>query len=89
MDKFSPKHFIFLMLGTSVVSLKTYPTTFMRDGQRDSWIAIIIASAIIFLVYLYFFNIWKKNKHGLVEIYRIALGKYLGNIFICIYIYQH
>lgn len=87
MDKFSPRHLIFLILGTAVVSLKTYPTTFMRDGQRDSWIAIIIASAVIFIFFIYIINIWKKNNnYDLKKIYQTALGKFPGNIFICLFI---
>jgi spore germination protein (amino acid permease) len=87
MDKISPKHFIFFILGTTVVSLKTYPTTFMRDGQRDSWIAIIIASVIIFVFFIYIINIWKQNNtYDLVKIYQTALGKFLGNIFIYLFL---
>lgn len=87
MDKFSPRHFIFLILGTAVVSLKTYPKTYMRDGQRDSWIAIIIASAIIFIFFIYIIKIWKKNNnYDLIKIYQIALGHFLGTIFISLFL---
>lgn len=87
MDKFSPKHFMFLILGVSIVSLKTYPTTFIRDGLRDSWIATIISSVIIFFFFLYIINIWKKNTNmNIVQIYRKALGNTLGNIFICLFL---
>ncbi len=87
MDKFSSRHFIFLILSTSIVSLKTYPTIYMQNGHRDSWIAIIIASIIICVFFVYIIGIWKKGKKdSIVEIYHIALGKYLGNIFLYIFI---
>lgn len=87
MDRFSPRHFIFLILGTSIVSLKTYPTTYLKDGHRDSWIAIIIASIIIFIFFVYIIGIWKRSrKNNIVKIYHTALGKYLGNIFLYLFI---
>lgn len=87
MDRFSPRHFIFLILGTAIVSLKTYPTTYIRDGQRDSWIAMIIASGIIFAFFMHIIKIWKRGKkNNIVEIYHIALGKRIGNIFLYMFI---
>jgi spore germination protein (amino acid permease) len=87
MDKLSSKHFIFLILGTAIVSLKTYPETFIKNGGRDSWIAVIISSGIIFGFFLYMINMWKKSgEHGLVEIYQKGLGKILGNIALFLFI---
>lgn len=88
MDKFSPKHFLFLILGVSIVSLKTYPTTFIRDGLRDTWIGVIISSIIIFIVFLYIIMIWKKKSdYNLIKIYREALGNNLGNIVIVLFMF--
>ncbi|WP_236912817.1 hypothetical protein [Clostridium sp. Cult1] len=62
MDRFNPRHFAFLILATSIVSLKTYPTIFIADGGRDSWIAMIIASIIAFLFfYLSNKSLYKKK----------------------------
>lgn len=87
MDKFSSRHFLFLILGTGIVSLKTYPATFIKDGGRDSWIAVTISSAIIFIFFLFLLNIWKKSgEHGIVEIFQKGLGKVLGNIALALFI---
>lgn len=56
MDKLNSKHFVFFILATTIVSLKTYPGIFMKDGGRESWIAISISSALIYAFYIY-------NKH--------------------------
>ncbi|MBL4934082.1 endospore germination permease [Clostridium paridis] len=87
MDKFSPRHFLFLILGVSIVSLKTYPSTYVKNGARDSWIAIIISSIIIFFYFLYVIGVWRKNNsYNIKEIYQTALGKYLGNAFFILFL---
>lgn len=87
MDKFNAKHFAFLILGVSIVSLKTYPGVFLRNGGRESWVAILIASAIIFFIYLYLVGISEKaGRPNICQIYQIALGRKLGNILILFFI---
>ena len=87
MDKFSPKHLMFLILGVSIVSLKTYPTTLIKNGLRDSWIAVIISSILIFLFFMIIIKSWKKGPTlSLIKIYRLSLGNILGNIFIGLFI---
>lgn len=82
------KHLIFVLLGVSIVSLKTYPTIFIILGGRDTWIATIIASAIIFLIMDYWLAICKANNcYNLYQIYKIAVGKIAGTFFIaCLFL---
>lgn len=87
MDRFSSRHFIFLILGTAIVSLKTYPQTFIKNGGRDSWIAIIISSGIIFMFFLALLRMWKNSgEHGIVEIFQRGLGKVFGNVALFLFI---
>ncbi|EPY2272501.1 GerAB/ArcD/ProY family transporter [Clostridium sporogenes] len=80
--KLNSKHVAFIILGTVIVSLKTYPEIFIINGKTSSWVATIIASLIIFLYYLYIINVSKKiRKHSLWEVYEYALGKRLGKLF--------
>lgn len=83
MDKFNAKHLGFVLVGVSVVSLKTYPTVMTRNGGRDTWISIIVAG-IISLLYLYFsLSTFKKSDFAsLSGIYRSAIGKWLGTFFV-------
>ncbi|MGO5065579.1 GerAB/ArcD/ProY family transporter [Clostridium sp. LCP25S3_F8] len=82
MFKLNSKHIAYIILGTAIVSLKTYPEIFIISGKNSSWVATIIASLIIFLYYLYIINISKKiGKNSLWEVYEYALGKYLGKLF--------
>lgn len=86
MKGFNSKHFIFVILGLCVVTMKSYPSTFTRLGGRDTWIAAIIASFLIMLFALYIFTICEKNgTYNIYEIYCKALGKKLGMFFIIIY----
>lgn len=87
MDKFSPRHFAFLILATTIVSLKTYPAIYTRDGNRESWVAMIIASGLILAFFIYVLRIIKKTKcFSLYKIYTTALGTRAGNIFIGLFI---
>mgnify|MGYP001068403565 CR=1 FL=1 len=88
MDRFNPRHFAFLILATSIVSLKTYPTIFIADGGRDSWIAMIIASIIAFLFFTYLIKVCiRKNSFDLHSIYHKAVGKTFGNILLGLFIF--
>ncbi len=83
MDRFSPKHFIFLMLATGIVSLKTYPVIFMKDSGRDSWVAVIAASAMIAAYYLFAIATMKRaGNPDLLQVYQTAFGKIAGGILL-------
>lgn len=85
MDKISSKHLIFIALGLSVVSLKTYPTILIKTGRTDTWICIIIASILILLFTYYIFNICKTtNCFSIIDIYYSSIGKIVGKFLIFI-----
>lgn len=87
MDRFNSGHLIFAILGVSIVSLKTYPKVFLENGLRDSWIAVIISSILIFFYYLFIISIWKKSEEkNFVRIYKYSLGDKLGNLFISLFV---
>ncbi len=86
MDKFNSRHIIFLICGTAIVSLKTYPAVFTKTGGRDSWIGIIISSVLIALYFLYIIRVCKKtNTYSLYKIFCGVFGKIVGTIFIILY----
>lgn len=85
-DKLTAKHLLFIVWGTTIVSIKTNINIFIRDGQRDTWIAIIIASLLIILFFLYTVSTCvKHNSFNLVDIYYKALGKKVGKVFLGIF----
>ena len=87
MDKLNTKHLIFIIWGTSIVAMKTYPNVFIVNGGRDSWISVIIASIIILFYFIYLLFICKKtNCYDMVKIYRKALGKTVGDVFLILFI---
>lgn len=87
MQKINSKQFIFLILGTSIVSQKTYPNILIAYGKRDSWIAVTIASVIAILYYMYIIKVsLKAESYNLYDIYTTALGKSFGDIFYLLFI---
>ncbi|QGU95530.1 GerAB/ArcD/ProY family transporter [Clostridium bovifaecis] len=85
-DKLSSRHFIFIILGTSIVSYKTYPNILIRYGRRDSWISVLIASILIILYISYILKVFTKTKcYNLYEIYTSALGKTFGDILFILF----
>lgn len=86
MNGFNSKHFIFVILGLVVVSMKSYPSAFTRLAGRDTWVAAIVASFLIMLFSFYIFTICEKNgTYNIYEIYCKAIGKKLGMFFFIIY----
>ncbi len=87
MDKFNPRHFAYLILGTSIVSLKTYPGVFIRIGERDSWVAVIVSSALIYFIFMFLLNRARLiPENNMADIYKIALGKVGGFLLLMLYI---
>lgn len=87
MDKFNSKHIIFLILGTGIVSLKTYPRVFMIPGGRDSWITIIITSILIAAYFIYIISVCKKtNTYSFYKVFCGAFGKILGTGLLLVYL---
>ncbi|WP_032122279.1 endospore germination permease [Clostridium amazonitimonense] len=79
MNKISAKHFMFLIFGTAIMSLKTYPAVFAAHNGRDVWIATIIASIIFYIYYNYIISIYNYDVSISIKgIYKKAFGKYLG-----------
>lgn len=88
MDKLNSRHLIFIILGTCIVSYKTYPNIIVQCGRRDSWIAVSIASIFLILYAIYTLRIFIKTKcYDLYNIYTSALGKNLGSIFYILFIF--
>jgi spore germination protein (amino acid permease) len=87
MDKFTPKHIVFLILATTVVSLKTYPVIFIGNAGRDSWVALIISSILITVYFLFAAKtMCLVENTTIVDVYQKAVGKVLGNILIFLFI---
>ncbi|MCY6355746.1 GerAB/ArcD/ProY family transporter [Clostridium sp. ZS2-4] len=88
MNNLNARHFIFIILGTSIVALKTYPNIIVKYGGRDSWIAVSIASLLILLFTVYILWICKKtNTYNIFEIYSSTLGQRLGTICLFLFIF--
>lgn len=88
MGKFNSKQFLFIILGTCIVSFKTYPNIVINYGKRDAWIATLIASILVFIFYIYILKIClKTNSYNVHKIYTYALGDTLGNIFYVFFIF--
>lgn len=87
MDKFNLNHLMFIIWGTCIISLKTYPNIFMHDGGRDSWIAISFSSLLILIYMIYMIKVCiKTNCFNIYAIYKTALGKILGTVFLILYL---
>jgi spore germination protein (amino acid permease) len=73
-------------MGAAIVSMKTYPTIFTRNGMRDSWVAVLIAT-VLFLAYFMFFLYTSKkfNCKNIYDLYCEATGKKIGTFFIVLF----
>ncbi|WP_042209626.1 GerAB/ArcD/ProY family transporter [Paenibacillus durus] len=81
------KHLFFIITSLAVVTLKTFPTAFIKLGGRDTWIAMILASPIILLYIWLLLKIHKKSgNYNLLDIYSKTLGKWVGAFFSCLFL---
>lgn len=86
-DKFTSKHLGFIILGVAIVSLKSYPTIFTRNGGRDTWIAMGVGCVLSLFYLLFMLHIFKKSNYlNLSDIYTAAVGKWIGRFFLLLFI---
>lgn len=86
MNKLSTKHFMFFILGVSMISLRSYSSIFIKLGGRDTWIAIFASSIVFILFLIYLLKICiKTDTYNLMDVFNGAFPKWLSNIFILIF----
>ena len=86
MDKFSTKHFIFIICGTSIISLKTYPVVFTKNGGRESWVAVIVSSILIFLFLAFILKVTMKLKnYNIYDVYCKTVGNTFGKMLMLLF----
>ncbi|AAK78620.1 spore germination protein (amino acid permease) [Clostridium acetobutylicum] len=75
----SKNYLIFIALGTSIVTIKTYPTLLIQYGERDTWLALIFSSLLLLAFLLIIIKAFStKSDAKLKTVYFKAFGKYLG-----------
>lgn len=88
MDKLNFKHLFFVICATAIPALKTYPQIFMKEAGNDSWICVTIAGIIIIIYFNYICKVCvKNNSFNLREIYISAFGKFVGNLFLILFLF--
>ena len=81
MNKLSAKHFILFIFGVTYISLKTYPSLFIAEGGRDTWLYTSIVYLIFFAFAMYLIYVMDSRKvYNINEIFTQGLSKPLGNI---------
>ncbi|WP_297631163.1 endospore germination permease [uncultured Clostridium sp.] len=86
MIKITSKHFAFLIIAVTGISVKTYSSIFVRMGGRDTWICAIIASIIIFLFWLFILFVSKRRKAlKMEEVFTSAFSKPIGTFLIILF----
>ena len=86
MNKISAKHFILFIFSVTYISLKTYPSLFIKEGGRDTWLYTLIIYLIFFAFAMYLIYVMDSKKvYNINEIFTIGPSKTLGNIFLLLF----
>lgn len=86
MNKLSSKHFMFFIIVTSTIALRSYSSIFINEGGRDTWLISILGSLIIFLYFMFLLYICRKsNLYNLNEIFSKVLPKRISGILVFIF----
>lgn len=86
MNKLSAKHFILFIFGVTYISFKTYPSLFIAEGGRDTWLYTLIIYLIFLAFAMYLIYIMDSRKiYNINEVFTMGLSKVLGNIFLFLF----
>lgn len=70
----STKHFVILILATTLISLRTYSSFFIKYGKQDTWVYLLISLLILILFFYFIINTLSKlDSPDLVK----SMKKYL------------
>lgn len=82
MNKISTKHFMFFIIATSTIALRSYSSVFINYGGRDTWIISFVASVIIFLYFSFLIKTFNStNTYNFETIAFNSHSKFVGNCF--------
>ncbi|PRR83038.1 endospore germination permease [Clostridium vincentii] len=86
MNKLSSRHFMFFIIATSTIALRSYSSIFINYGGRDTWLISLFASLIIFFYFTFLLYVFRKtNIYNITEIFSKVLPKRANNILIFIF----
>lgn len=86
MNKLSAKHFILFVFGVTYISFKTYPSLFIAEGGRDTWLYTLIIYLFFLAFAMYLIYVMDSRKvYNINEIFTLGLSKPLGNIFLFLF----
>lgn len=86
MNKLSAKHFILFIFGVTYISFKTYPSLFIAEGGRDTWLYTLAIYLIFFAFAMYLIYIMDSRKiYNINEVFTQGLSKTLGNVFLFLF----
>lgn len=86
MNKLSAKHFILFIFGVTYISLKTYPSLFITEGGRDTWLYTIFIYLIFMAFAMYLIYVMDSRKvYNINEVFTQGLSKVIGNIFLFLF----
>lgn len=87
MKSLNKNYLIFIIVGVSMVSMKTYPSLITTFGGKDTWIAIIIASILLILLSILVIKTFKHTSDDITlkDIYCSVFGRSIGMFFIALF----
>lgn len=86
MRNINKNHLIFIVIGTALISMQTYPTLLTSIAERDAWIVLIFSSILLLLFSLLPIKAFSFSEEtDLKTIYCSSLGKILGTLFLFLF----
>ena len=80
MNKLSSKHFMFFILGSCMIALRTYSSIFVNLGGRDTWILSLVASILLLLYMIYLLKVCINTDTYDVNIIFSSPSKFFGGL---------
>ncbi|MDD6796185.1 MAG: GerAB/ArcD/ProY family transporter [Clostridiaceae bacterium] len=87
MNKLSTRHFMFFIIATTTIALRSYSSLFIEYGGRDTWLIALASCIFIFLCFWFLLHICnKKDTYDLSTIlgepfkFLFAIGLFLAAI---------
>ncbi|MGL4773993.1 MAG: GerAB/ArcD/ProY family transporter [Clostridium sp.] len=86
MDKLSSKHFFFLILGVTTISITSYSSIFIKLGGRDSWLYALLGCIIITILYMLMLkNAVRFTDKSVNDLFEFSLGSIIGKLALLIF----
>lgn len=86
MERTKPKNLIFIIITSTIISIGTYPSVFIKFGGRNTWLICLISIVIFGILLSFILRMLRKDgRYRVLDISKDVIGKKASKVVVFIF----